>query len=47
MTRTMIFPLLMIAANLGAAIVFAWQRDYRRFVYFLASGICVLAVSKG
>ena len=41
-----LFPMLMIASNFGAALIFLWQRDYRRFAYFTASAICVLAVAQ-
>ena len=40
-----IFPLMMIVLNFGAVIVSGQQRDFRKALYFLASGVCVLAVS--
>jgi hypothetical protein len=43
--KIQLFPLVMIALNFAAALVSGWNRDYRRSVYFLASALCVLAVS--
>lgn len=45
MRTQLVFPLLMIALNVGAAIVNGLQQDFRRALYFLASAVCVLAVS--
>lgn len=45
MRTQLVFPLMMIALNVGAAIVSGLQRDFRRALYFLASAVCVLAVS--
>jgi hypothetical protein len=42
---TWIFPIVMILANVGAAIVYGLQGEYRRMVYFLASAVCVFAVA--
>jgi len=40
MKTQLIFPLMMIALNFGAAVAAGYQRDYRRALYFLASGLC-------
>ncbi len=45
MRTQLIFPLIMIALNFGAAILNGLQHDFRRALYFLASAVCVLAVS--
>lgn len=45
MRTQLVFPLLMIALNVGAAVMSGLQRDFRRALYFLASAVCVLAVS--
>jgi len=41
----LVFPALMLTLNLGASIVSLTRGDWSRGVYWLASGICVAAVT--
>jgi hypothetical protein len=40
-----IFPVVMILANIGAAVVCGFRGEFRRMIYFLASAVCVFAVA--
>jgi hypothetical protein len=42
---TKFFPLLLLAGNLGAAVCYAMAGDYRRTLYWLASAICIAAIT--
>ncbi len=40
-----IFPSLLIALDLGASGLYAWNADYRRAVYWLAAAVLTLTVT--
>ena len=40
-----IFPLLLILLDVGAAIVYALQKDYKKSVYWIAAAVLNLAVT--
>ena len=40
-----IFPVLVLACNLGSAICYAVSGDFRRALYWVASAICIAAVT--
>lgn len=44
-TKELIFPVLLILWNLGAAVIYFRLRDWRRGVYFLSSALCLAMVS--
>jgi len=43
--QTLHLPLLMVLLNLGAAIVCFMSGDWRRGIYWLAGGVCIVTVS--
>lgn len=45
MSVKLVFPLVLLLCNLGAAAVYAAEGDYRRAAYWAASSICIAAVS--
>lgn len=40
-----IFPLLLILLDMGAAIVYAIQKDYKKAVYWLAAAVLNITVT--
>lgn len=40
-----IFPLLLILLDVGAAIIYALQKDYKKAVYWIAAAVLNLAVT--
>jgi hypothetical protein len=45
MSAKLVFPVLLLLCNLGAAAVYAADGDYRRAAYWAASSICIAAVT--
>jgi hypothetical protein len=45
MEKRLVFPLLLIGLNMGAAVVSFWGGDWRRGVYWLASSLCLWMVA--
>ncbi len=45
MSFKIVFPVLLLACNVGAAASYAATGDYRRAVYWAASSICIAAVT--
>ena len=45
MTRTQLFPALLIALDLGAAVVYALEPDVRRAIYGLAAAVLTTVVT--
>ncbi len=45
MSLKFVFPLVLLACNLGAAAAYALQGDWRRAVYWTASSVCIAAVT--
>ena len=43
--KVYIFPCLLIALNVGAAIMYAIQSDWRKVVYWVAAAILNIAVT--
>jgi hypothetical protein len=43
--KRFLFPALLLAGNIGAAIVCFCMRDWKRGTYWLASGICIAMVA--
>jgi hypothetical protein len=42
---TRLFPMLLLAGNVGAAVCYAAAGDYRRTAYWIASAVCIAAVT--
>ncbi len=42
---TKFFPLALLACNAGAAVCYAAAGDYRRSVYWIASAVCIGAIT--
>jgi uncharacterized protein (UPF0333 family) len=45
MSVKFVFPVILLACNLGAAGAYAIQGDWRRAVYWTASSVCIGAVT--
>ncbi|MCC8160098.1 MAG: hypothetical protein LIO53_02060 [Oscillospiraceae bacterium] len=45
MDRTKIFPVLLMALDVGAGILYAWQGDVRKTIYWLAAAVLNAAVT--
>ena len=45
MNKTYIFPLVLIACNLGAAVVYATTRDWRKVIYWIAAAVLNVTVT--
>ena len=43
--KRLIFPALLLLLNLGACVACLFSGDYRRAVYWLASGVCIAVVA--
>lgn len=43
--KTYIFPCLLIALNIGAAIMYATEHDWRKVVYWVAAAILNITVT--
>jgi hypothetical protein len=42
---TKLFPLALMACNAGAAVCYAAAGDYRRSLYWVASAVCIAAIT--
>lgn len=40
-----IFPLLLILLDLGAVVIYAVQKDYKKAVYWIAAGVLNITVT--
>ena len=45
MTRTSLFPALLVALDLGAAVVYGIEGDWRRAVYWTAAAVLTVVVT--
>lgn len=45
MSRTQVFPALLIALDLGAAVVYALEPDVRRAIYWTAAAVLTAVVT--
>lgn len=45
MDKTKIFPLLLIMLDIGAAVVYGFQNDVRKVIYWLAAAVLNIAVT--
>lgn len=45
MTRAQIFPLTLIVIDCGAALVYGWEADWRRAVYWFAAAVLTACVT--
>jgi hypothetical protein len=45
MSVKFVFPVVLLICNLGAALVYAADGDYRKAAYWAASSICIAAVT--
>ena len=45
MNATKIFPLILIALDAGAALVYAWHSDIRHAIYWIAAAILTATVT--
>ncbi|MGN0107719.1 MAG: hypothetical protein ACI4A5_08485 [Hominilimicola sp.] len=45
MDKTKIFPLLLIMLDISAAIVYGFQHDVRKVIYWLAAAVLNIAVT--
>jgi hypothetical protein len=45
MSFRILFPIVLLACNFGAAVAYALTGDWRRAVYWAASSICIAAVT--
>lgn len=45
MTRAQLFPSLLIALDVAAAVVYALEPDWRRAIYWLAAAILTVTVT--
>lgn len=45
MDKTKIFPLLLIMLDIGAAVVYGFQHDVRKVIYWLAAAVLNIAVT--
>jgi len=45
MTRTLIFPCILIAVSISAAVVYAFDGDIRRTIYWAAASVLTAAVT--
>ncbi len=45
LTINKLFPLILLVCNAGAAVCYAVAGDYRRSVYWVASAVCIAAIS--
>ncbi|MGH6631127.1 MAG: hypothetical protein ACRELS_16980 [Candidatus Rokuibacteriota bacterium] len=45
MTRAQAFPAALIVLNLGAAVVYGYEGDWRRAVYWLSAAVLTVTVA--
>lgn len=45
MSVKFVFPVVLLLCNLGAAVAYAAEGDYRRAAYWAASSVCIAAVT--
>ncbi len=45
MPRTYYFPAILLACNVAAAAMYAASGDWKRAIYWLASSVCIAAVT--
>ena len=45
MKPTMIFPLILIVLDVGAALMFAYHRDMRMAIYWLAAAVLTSSIT--
>ena len=43
--RTYYFPMILLACNVAAAAMYAASGDWKRAIYWLASSVCIAAVT--
>ncbi len=45
MNMTKIFPIALIILDLGAAVIYAWNQDWRHVIYWCAAAILTATVT--
>jgi hypothetical protein len=45
MKKEYIFPLLLIIFDIGAAVVYLYQKDYKKTVYWIAAAVLSITVT--
>jgi hypothetical protein len=43
--RQQIFPIVLVVLDIGAALVYAWDLDWRRAIYWFAAAVLTLMVT--
>jgi hypothetical protein len=45
LTLTKVFPVVLLLCNAGAAVCYAASGDFRRSLYWIASAVCIAAIT--
>ncbi len=45
MRKELIFPILLIALDIGAAIIYAFGKDYKKAIYWIAAAVLNICVT--